>query len=85
MLNTDLHNLNIKNKMTLNNWISQMKGIDNGQDVDINILKDLYHKVYRYGILNGNSNVKEMNGMIYSYFFKIKFVFFFFHFYLCKN
>ena len=42
MLHTDAHNHNIKKHMTLPEFIANNKGIDNGKDLPINFLTDLY-------------------------------------------
>ena len=45
MLNTSLHNPAVKQKPTLENFISMNRGIDKGKDVDPNLLRDLYDSI----------------------------------------
>jgi len=47
MLNTDLHNPNIaeNKKMTMEGFVRNNRGIDNGMDVDRGILEDMYKKI----------------------------------------
>lgn len=47
MLNTDLHNPNIaeNKKMTMDGFIRNNGGINNGKDVDRSILEDLFMKI----------------------------------------
>ena len=50
MLNTDLHNPNIpdENKMTLAGFVSNNRGIDNGQDISKQMLAEIYEEIKTY-------------------------------------
>jgi len=45
MLNTSLHNPAVKQKPSLENFISMNRGIDKGKDVDICLLEHLYNSI----------------------------------------
>jgi cytohesin len=45
LLNTDLHNPNVKDKMTLYQFIDINRDIDNGESLDRNILQHLYNNI----------------------------------------
>jgi len=45
MLNTDLHNHGVKKKMSLEDFIRNNRGIDNGSDLDPDYLKALYNDI----------------------------------------
>ncbi|KNC51553.1 uncharacterized protein AMSG_07453 [Thecamonas trahens ATCC 50062] len=45
MLNTDAHNPGVKNKMTLEQFFATTRGIDNGQDIEPDLLEALYHSI----------------------------------------
>eukprot|EP00055_Hartaetosiga_balthica_P007774 m.27307 g.27307 ORF g.27307 m.27307 type:complete len:396 (+) comp5929_c0_seq1:73-1260(+) len=45
MLNTSLHNPNIKDKMTLDGFFNMNRGIDNGKDVDPQFLQGIYESI----------------------------------------
>lgn len=42
MLNTDLHNTQVKNKMTKQQFIKNNRGIDNGKDISPETLEEIY-------------------------------------------
>eukprot|EP00026_Physarum_polycephalum_P011230 Phypoly_transcript_11437.p1 GENE.Phypoly_transcript_11437~~Phypoly_transcript_11437.p1 ORF type:complete len:334 (+),score=30.01 Phypoly_transcript_11437:162-1163(+) len=45
MLNTDMHNSAVKNKMTLSQYIHNSSGINNGENLPEKLLADIYSKV----------------------------------------
>lgn len=45
MLNTDAHNPQVKNKMSREDFIKNNRGIDDGEDLDQEFLKDLYDQI----------------------------------------
>lgn len=45
MLNTDLHNKNMKKKMTLEEFIRNNRGINEGEDLPRQFLEDLYNEI----------------------------------------
>ena len=45
MLNTDAHNPGVKHKMTLQQFFSTTRGIDNGNDIDHALLESLYSSI----------------------------------------
>ena len=47
MLATDLHNPNVKTKMTKMDWIKINRGGNCGQDFDKQFLEDIYDRYFR--------------------------------------
>ena len=47
MLQTDLHNDNIKNKMTVDDFSNNNRGINNGKSLSKEYLSRLYHNIQR--------------------------------------
>lgn len=45
MLNTDIHNSAVKNKMTLAQYIHNSSGINNGENLPEKMLSDIYNKI----------------------------------------
>ncbi|RNF01653.1 ADP-ribosylation factor guanine nucleotide-exchange factor 1(brefeldin A-inhibited) [Trypanosoma conorhini] len=45
MLNTDAHSPHVKNKMTVEEFIRNNRGIDEGNDVDSTLLKEIYARI----------------------------------------
>lgn len=45
MLNTDLHSAQVKNRMTLNDFLENNEGIDNGNDLPREFLVNLYNEI----------------------------------------
>jgi len=45
MLNTSLHNPSVSKKQTLEEFIKMNRGIDDGRDIDPEILTELYHSI----------------------------------------
>lgn len=45
LLNTDLHSPQIKNRMTLDNFIMNNSGIDDGKDIPRDYLEKIYHEI----------------------------------------
>ena len=45
MLNTDLHNPNMENKMSLENFVKNCRKINNGTDLPEQFLKDSYFEI----------------------------------------
>ena len=44
MLNTDLHNPNVKNKISMEQFVRQNKGINSGKDLPRDILVSYYYQ-----------------------------------------
>jgi len=45
MLNTDAHNPQVKNKMTVEQFAKNNQGINAGKDLPFTYLEDLYHRI----------------------------------------
>jgi Sec7-like guanine-nucleotide exchange factor len=63
MLNTDAHNPNVKpeKKMTKNGFISNNRGIAAGQDVDRQLLCDIYDEIVAHPItLKEDDKLREL-------------------------
>ncbi|XP_064604385.1 IQ motif and SEC7 domain-containing protein 1-like isoform X3 [Liolophura sinensis] len=62
MLNTDLHNSNIKpeRKMKLEDFIKNLRGIDNGEDVDRDILVGIYERIKGQEFRPGVDHVSQV-------------------------
>jgi len=55
MLNTDLHNYTIKNKITVTDFTKGMKGVNGGEDLPKEYIAMLYKKIQKYPILDARS------------------------------
>ncbi|XP_041348677.1 IQ motif and SEC7 domain-containing protein 2-like isoform X3 [Gigantopelta aegis] len=62
MLNTDLHNKNIKaeQKMKLDEFIKNMRGIDDGQDLDRDLLQGIYDRIKAQEFRPGVDHVSQV-------------------------
>lgn len=62
MLNTDLHNPNIKpvSKMKLSAFIKNLKGIDRGKDVPADMLSNIYHRILSHELRVGPDHVSQV-------------------------
>ena len=47
MLNTDLHNQNVKRRMTVEDFIKNLRGADNGNDLDEHMLTNMYSRIQK--------------------------------------
>lgn len=63
MLQTDLHNPAIKNKMTKTQFASRLRGIDDGSDVDPSLLEALYDDIAAHPI---EMDVEEGSGAVFA-------------------
>eukprot|EP00761_Pharyngomonas_kirbyi_P013864 gb/GECH01013893.1/.p1 GENE.gb/GECH01013893.1/~~gb/GECH01013893.1/.p1 ORF type:complete len:1618 (+),score=375.39 gb/GECH01013893.1/:1-4854(+) len=62
MLNTDLHHPMVKNRMTLSEFISNNRGIDDGKNLDPDLLSYIYDSIQREELkLEDQSNVDVEN------------------------
>ncbi|KAH8584189.1 sec7 domain containing [Cryptosporidium sp. chipmunk genotype I] len=62
MLNTDLHNNQVKNKMTIDEFIKNNKGINNGKDLPKDFLINIFETIKNHEIkLSGLSNTTKHN------------------------
>eukprot|EP00796_Vickermania_ingenoplastis_P007278 gene7278-5122_t len=56
MLNTDAHSPHIKNRMKLDEFIQNNRGIDNGKDIATEILEGIYERIsHKEIVLRGNA------------------------------
>lgn len=61
MLNTDLHNTQIKRKMKLDDFVRNNKGINNGKNLPFDFLEDIYNTIKHHEIkLHKAANQNEM-------------------------
>eukprot|EP00835_Amoeboradix_gromovi_P001369 NODE_61_length_25240_cov_0.547194.p4 type:complete len:435 gc:universal NODE_61_length_25240_cov_0.547194:15554-14250(-) len=58
MLNTDAHNQNIKKKMTLQEFLRNNRGIDDGKDLNDSFLKTLYFDI-KFSEIKMNENADQ--------------------------
>ncbi|OII72096.1 SEC7 domain-containing protein [Cryptosporidium ubiquitum] len=62
MLNTDLHNSQVKNKMSIDDFIKNNKGINNGKDLPKEFLTNIFETIKNNEIkLSGLSNITKHN------------------------
>ncbi|ESO11303.1 hypothetical protein HELRODRAFT_91534, partial [Helobdella robusta] len=63
MLNTDLHNRNIKveKKMRMEDFVKNLRGIDNGKDVDPGYLSDIYRRISTCPLKPSNDHVTQVS------------------------
>ena len=47
MLNTDLHNQNVKQRMTMNDFLKNLRGTDKGNDLNQEMLKEMYLRIQK--------------------------------------
>ena len=45
MINTDLHSVNVKDKMTLNGFVSMLRGVNDGADFDRKFLESVFDRI----------------------------------------
>ena len=50
MLNTDLHNQNVKRRMTPEDFMKNLRGTDNGNDLDQDMLRNMYTRIQKVWI-----------------------------------
>lgn len=63
MLNTDQHNVQVKKKMTEEDFIKNLRSINDGQDLPRKMLSELYHSIVRSEIkisYDGGTGVSEL-------------------------
>jgi IQ motif/SEC7 domain-containing protein len=62
MLNTDLHNRNVRadRKMKLEDFIRNLRGIDGGSDVDPSILSAMYERIRSTEFMPGEDHVTQV-------------------------
>ena len=66
MLNTDQHNVQVKNKMTLQQFVNNNRGINNNNDVPRYILEQLYYSIRNNEIkMSGDTNNGVINDALY--------------------
>jgi len=51
MLNTDQHNSNVRQSMTCEDFIRNLRGVDGGNDFDQEMLKTIYHAIHENKII----------------------------------
>lgn len=66
MLNTDLHNPQVKKRMTLNDFIINNRGIDGGSDPDRILLENIYREISKKEIILKEEHEKHSSKLIYS-------------------
>lgn len=64
MLNTDLHKPEIKNKMTLEQFIRNNRGINNGEDFPKEMLEQIYHNIKQQPMRIGDTISEQTNRWI---------------------
>lgn len=47
MLNTDVHNPSVKQKMSKDQFVNNNRGIDNGKDLPYDYLENLYNSIVK--------------------------------------
>ena len=47
MLNTDLHNQNVKRRMSPDDFMKNLRGTDNGNDLDQTMLRNMYNRIQK--------------------------------------
>lgn len=62
MLNTDAHSPHIKNKMKLEEFLQNNRGIDEGKDVENKVLEGIYERIVRDEIVLRENNNKDFFG-----------------------
>lgn len=57
MLNTDAHSIHVKSKMTLNEFVRNNRGIDDGRDLPDAVMESIYHRITSREIKLDGDNV----------------------------
>eukprot|EP01098_Paradermamoeba_levis_P009332 TRINITY_DN3880_c0_g1_i1.p1 TRINITY_DN3880_c0_g1~~TRINITY_DN3880_c0_g1_i1.p1 ORF type:complete len:378 (+),score=135.79 TRINITY_DN3880_c0_g1_i1:1349-2482(+) len=63
MLNTDAHNVNVKNKMTLEEFIKNNRGINNGADLPVEYLQGIYTRIVNDEIKMQDDDLTEIEDL----------------------
>ncbi|XP_057296580.1 IQ motif and SEC7 domain-containing protein 3-like isoform X2 [Hydractinia symbiolongicarpus] len=61
MLNTDLHNQNVKRRMTQEEFLKNLRGTDNGNDIDQNMLRNMYNRIQRNEFATGADHTTQLH------------------------
>jgi Sec7-like guanine-nucleotide exchange factor len=64
MLATDLHNANVKTKMTRDQWVKNNSGCNNGKDFDVNWLKKIYDRIAKAPLDRPTSMQKSSSNQV---------------------
>jgi len=51
MLNTDLHNQNVKRRMSPEDFMKNLRGTDDGNDLDATMLRNMYNRIQKVRII----------------------------------
>ena len=54
MLNTDLHNQNVKRRMTVEQFIRNLRGTDDGNDLPEDELRQMYNRIQKVNLLGSS-------------------------------
>lgn len=71
MLNTDLHNQNVKRRMTVEEFLKNLRGTNNGSDFDPNMLNDMYSRIQKNEFATGADHTTQLHQIENSFVGKI--------------
>eukprot|EP00794_Sanderia_malayensis_P006050 gene6050-6752_t len=71
MLNTDQHNENVKRRMTLEDFISNLRGTDDGKDFNPALLANIYNRIQKNEFSTGADHITQLRQIEQSFTGKI--------------
>eukprot|EP00795_Rhopilema_esculentum_P002260 gene2260-17870_t len=71
MLNTDLHNENVKRKMTVDDFINNLRGTDDGKDFPREMLLNIYNRIQKNEFSTGADHMTQLKQIEQSFIGKI--------------
>jgi len=61
MLNTDLHNQNVKRRMSPEDFMKNLRGTDNGNDLDQEMLRNMYIRIQKNEFATGADHTTQLH------------------------
>jgi len=71
MLNTDLHNRNVKQHMTEQEFLKNLRGTNDGNDLDQEMLKRMYHRILKNEFSTGADHTTQVHQIENSFIGKV--------------
>ncbi|XP_064819147.1 IQ motif and SEC7 domain-containing protein 1-like, partial [Oncorhynchus masou masou] len=65
LLNTDMYSPNVKpeKKMKLEDFIKNLRGVDNGQDIPRDLLTGIYHRIEKWELRTNDDHVSQVQAV----------------------
>ncbi|XP_047146461.1 IQ motif and SEC7 domain-containing protein 1 isoform X1 [Hydra vulgaris] len=71
MLNTDLHNQNVKQRMTIDDFLKNLRGTDKGNDLNHEMLKEMYLRIQKNEFATGADHTTQLRQIENSFIGKV--------------